>query len=51
MFFNVPNPFSLSMALWFTQPVTEMSTGNCFGGKALSVHKADNLTAICELIV
>jgi hypothetical protein len=29
-FFNLPNPSSITMALKFTQPVTEMSIRNCF---------------------
>jgi hypothetical protein len=33
------------MTLGSTQPLTEM------GGKVRLVHKTDNLTAICELIV
>jgi hypothetical protein len=36
------------MALWSTQPVTEMSTRNLPGGKGRPARKADNLTAICE---
>jgi hypothetical protein len=39
------------MALWSTQPLTEMSTTNRPGCKGQPVHKADNLTAICELTV
>jgi hypothetical protein len=39
------------MALWSTQPLTEMSTTNPRGGKGRSARKADNLTAICEPIV
>jgi hypothetical protein len=31
--------------------LTEMSTRNLPGVKEQSVHKADNLTSICELIV
>jgi hypothetical protein len=46
-FFNLPNP----MALWSSQPLTEMSTRNLLGGKGQTVHKADNITTICELIV
>jgi hypothetical protein len=45
----------LPAALWSlasTQPVTEMSTRNLPGVKGgLSARKADNLTAIYELIV
>jgi hypothetical protein len=51
IFFNLPNPSSCTMALGSTQPLTEMSTRNCPGGKGLPACKADNLTALCELIV
>jgi hypothetical protein len=34
-----------------TQPLTEMSTRNIRGGKGRPAHKADNLTANCELII
>jgi hypothetical protein len=52
-FFNLPNTTSRNMALGSTQPLTEMSTRNLRGGggKWRPAHKADNLTAICELIV
>jgi hypothetical protein len=50
-FFNWSNPSSSTMAPSSTQPVTEMSTRNLPGGKRQLVHKADNLTAICESIV
>jgi hypothetical protein len=49
--FNWPNPFSLTMALGSTQPLTGMSTTNLPGGKGRPAHKADNLTAISESIV
>jgi hypothetical protein len=43
------------MALRSTQPLIEMSTRNLpgggGGGKGRPARKADNLTAICELIV
>jgi hypothetical protein len=39
------------MALESTQSLTEMSTRNLSGGKGRPECKADNLTAICELIV
>jgi hypothetical protein len=39
------------MALGSTQPLTEMSTRNLPGGKGRPARKADNFTAICELIV
>jgi hypothetical protein len=50
-FFNWPNPSSRTMALGSTQPLTEMSARNLPGGKGQSARGADNLTAICELIV
>jgi hypothetical protein len=46
-----PNPSGRTTALGSTQPLTEMSTRNFPGGKGRPVHKADNLTAICEQIV
>jgi hypothetical protein len=39
------------MALGSTQSLTEMSTRNLRGGKGRPARGADNLTAICELIV
>jgi hypothetical protein len=36
------------MTLGSTQPLTEMSTRDPFGGKGRPARKADNLTAICE---
>jgi hypothetical protein len=36
------------MVLGSTQPPTEMGTRNLPGSKRQPVHKADNLTAICE---
>jgi hypothetical protein len=47
-FFNWPNPYSRTMALESSQPLTEMSTRNLLGGKRRPERKADNLTAICE---
>jgi hypothetical protein len=38
------------MALWSTQPLTEMSTRNIPGGKGRPARKAD-LTEICEPLV
>jgi hypothetical protein len=38
-------------ALGSTQSLIEMSTRNLSGGKGWPAHKADNLTAICELTV
>jgi hypothetical protein len=39
------------MALGSPQPLTEMSTGNLPGRKGQPARKADNLKAICKLIV
>jgi hypothetical protein len=36
------------MALWTTQPLTQMSTRDLPGRKGQPEHKANNLTAICE---
>jgi hypothetical protein len=41
---------SCTMALGSTQHLTEKSTRNLPGGKGRAAHKADTLTAICELI-
>jgi hypothetical protein len=52
--FGLPNlslPSSCTMALGWTQPLTEMSTRNLPGGKGWPAREADNLTAICEPIV
>jgi hypothetical protein len=38
------------MALGFIQILTEMSTRNLLPGKGWPAPKAENLTAICELI-
>jgi hypothetical protein len=45
------NPSSCTVALGWTQPLTEISTRNLPGGKGRPVHKPDNLTFICYLIV
>jgi hypothetical protein len=50
-FLNLTNLSSHTMALGSTQPLTEMSTRNILGGKGQLALKADNLTAIYELIV
>jgi hypothetical protein len=50
-FFSLPNSSSRTVALGSTQPVTEMSVGIFLVGKGWLVHKADNLTAICDPIV
>jgi hypothetical protein len=39
------------MAVVSTQSLTEMGTRNFPGGKGRQAHEADNLTAICDLIV
>jgi hypothetical protein len=52
---NLPNPSGL-LALGFTQPLTEMSTGNIknklmfLGSKVWPVRGADNFTSIFEPI-
>jgi hypothetical protein len=46
-YFDVPNHFSRTMALRFTEPLTEMSTRNLSGGEERQerpLRKADNLT-------
>jgi hypothetical protein len=50
-FFDRPNPSSRTMAVGWTQALTEMSASNLPGGKWRSSRKADNLTAICEPVV
>jgi hypothetical protein len=50
-FFNTSNPSSRTMALASTQPLTEMSTRNLYGGKGQPALKADYIIAICEPIV
>jgi hypothetical protein len=47
-FISLPNPFSRTMALVLTHPLTEMSTSNLPGGKKWPARRADNLAAICE---
>jgi hypothetical protein len=51
IFSNLPNPSGRTMALWSTQPLTEMSTRNLKkkkpGVKGRPARRADNLTAIC----
>jgi hypothetical protein len=39
------------MALWSTQPLTEMSIRNSLGVEGRPERKTDNLTAVCEAIV
>jgi hypothetical protein len=50
-FFYFPNPFSRTIALGSTEPLTEMITRNLPGDKERLARKADNLTAICEPFV
>jgi hypothetical protein len=50
-FFNLPNPFSRTVALGSNQPLTEMSTRNILEGKGRPACKSDNLTTIGEPIV
>jgi hypothetical protein len=47
-FFNLPNPSSRIMALWSTQPLTEMSTRKLPGGKKPPARIADKPAIICE---
>jgi hypothetical protein len=47
-FSNLLNPFSRTVALGPTQPLTEMSTRNLLGGKMRPAHRPDNLAAIYE---
>jgi hypothetical protein len=47
-FFNCPNHSRHATALRSNQPLTELSARNLPGGKGQLVHKAENLTAICE---
>jgi hypothetical protein len=49
-FLNWRHPSIHTVALGFTQSLTEQSAQNLPWGKGWPVHKADNLTAICELI-
>jgi hypothetical protein len=51
--FNWPNPCSRTISLGPNQALKEISTRNLLGGgrKGWSARKADNLTAICEVIV
>jgi hypothetical protein len=49
-FFSLPNPFSCTMAMMSTRPLTEISTRNLSGSKERSTRKAENLSAICEYI-
>jgi hypothetical protein len=46
-FLNLPNPYSRTMALRSTQPLTEMSIRTLLW----PARKADNLTAICKSTV
>jgi hypothetical protein len=51
-FFNLPDPFSRTVALGSTRPLTEMSARNLPGGLEGGRRvRLDNLSAICEPIV
>jgi hypothetical protein len=50
-FFNLPNPSSRIMALWSTQPLTELSSRNLPGGNGRPARKAEKLSTLCEPIV
>jgi hypothetical protein len=45
-FFNRPNPFSRTMALGSTKPLTEVNTGNLPGSKGLQARKADLTSSV-----
>jgi hypothetical protein len=49
--FNLSNPSSRTMALEFTQPLTEMGKVNLPGSRARPGRKQKNLSVICEPIV
>jgi hypothetical protein len=49
--FSWPNSSSCTRTLGPTQPLTEISTRNLPVGKGRLARKANNLTAICELII
>jgi hypothetical protein len=51
LIFSIYNPSIRTMPLGFTKPPTEMSTKRTFWDKTWQVRKADNVTAIRELIV
>jgi hypothetical protein len=55
IFFNLLNPSGRTMALGFTQSLTEMSTRSrnimFLGSKVRLVRRADKFTAICEPIL
>jgi hypothetical protein len=47
-FFNLPNPSRRTIALGFTQSLTDMSIRRSFWGKARPASKTDNLTVTYE---
>jgi hypothetical protein len=49
-FFDLLNPSSHTMALGFTEPLTEMSSRRYFWGKERPERKTDTLTAIFKPI-
>jgi hypothetical protein len=49
--FNSSLDLILPAALGSTEPLTEISTTNLPGCKGRPAHKANNLTAVCELTV
>jgi hypothetical protein len=50
-FFNLPNPFSRTMAPGSTQPLTELSIRDLLRGEKWPVRRADNLAVSYEPIV
>jgi hypothetical protein len=47
-FFNLLNPFSRTMALGSSQPLTQMNTRNFPGDKKRPARRIDSLAAIYE---
>jgi hypothetical protein len=50
VFLNLPNPSRSTMALEFTQPLTEMSTRKIPGSKARPVRKADLISISTPIV-
>jgi hypothetical protein len=50
-FFNLPNPFSRTMALESAQPLTEMSTRTSSWRKKERPTRRADVTAVCEPVV
>jgi hypothetical protein len=50
-FFNLPNPSSRTMGVGSTQPLTEMSIRNLYGGKGDPCVRLTTLDPVCEQLV